>query len=367
MAKPDKLRVGFVIDGHVPRRSRPWEWLRGRSSNSAVGEMRFGWVARYLAKAIGGRARYSLFREWERYDAVVFLKSMSPSCQELARRLRRRGTKILFDVNVDYFTPAEGTFYYQGMAPTPQQTDDARRMAELSDALIADSIHIQRICEKHHPYVWWIPDNVALGLVPPYRAWKRNGKLDLLWSGEAVKLFELLRIDEILRAHAAHVRLVLITNDLSALARWFDPWKGKFQSLLAAVEHEVVPFESVQKLLARYGGGGGVFISPRFLDNTYNWGHTEWKITLPMVCGRVALGSPLPSYREVAQRSGGAGLRLCEGDEDWQQAFDAILAGDFDFAAEEQAAREVVRAHYSTPVVAEAHRACVAEICQGHG
>jgi glycosyltransferase involved in cell wall biosynthesis len=328
--------------------------------------MRFGWIARNLARETGNRVRYSLFRPWQRYDAVVFMKSMGAGCRALARQLRDRGTPVICDVNVDYFTPAEGTFYYQGMAPTTEQAACAQEFASLSDALIADSIHIERVCVQHHPKVRWIPDNVEWSIVPPYQSWKRNGKLDLLWSGEAVKLFELLSILPVLRKFASQIRLVLVTNDLAALDRWFEPWKSRFEELLASVEHRIVPFTTVEALLGLYGQGG-VFISPRFLDNTYNWGHTEWKITLPMACGRMALGSPLPSYREVGRRSEGAGLRLCENDEEWVQALDELLSGGFDFAMEENAARAVVQEHYSTPVVAAAHRAFIAEVCSGRG
>lgn len=327
--------------------------------------MRYGWLAESLAGETGGRVRYSLYRPWRRYDAVVFLKSNSAECRALARRLRSRGVRILFDVNVDYFTPAEGTFYYQGMAPTAEQTERAREMASLADALIADSSHIQRICEQHHPQVRWVPDNVKMSLVPAYRSWKRGAKLDLLWSGEAVKLFELIRLESVLKKFTGHVRLVLVTNDLSALDRWFEPWKGRFESMLAAIEHVIIPFQSVAKLLGVYNSGG-VFISPRFLDNTYNWGHTEWKITLPMACGRIALGSPLPSYRDVAERSNGRGMRLCESDEDWNAALDAVLSGGIDFAVEEEAARTVVAKHYSTAVVAAAHAKFVGDVCAGH-
>lgn len=354
------------MDGRLPRASRPWEWMLGRSSDSAVAQMRFRWVADQLAKETGNRIRYSVYRPRETYDAVVLLKTITPDCHALAEHLRQRGTRVILDVNVDYFTPAEGTFYYKGMAPTAEQTASVRRLAELSDALIADSIHIQRVCEPHHARSRWIPDNVNLQLVPPYRAWKRDGKLNLLWSGEAVKLFELLRIEEVLRSLAPHIRLVLVTNELSAMDRWFEPWKQRLERLLAAIEHEIIPFRSVKELLEVYNRGG-VFISPRYLDNTYNWGHTEWKIALPMVCGRVALASPLPSYQEVAQRSGGVGLRLCENDEDWKSAFDAIFSGDFDFHREEAAAREVIRSHYSTEVVARQHGAFVSEVCGVHG
>ena len=67
------LEVGFVIDGLLPRWPRVWQWVRGCPSDSAVGRMRFGW----LAEALRGQARYSLYRPWQRYDAVIFLKSMS--------------------------------------------------------------------------------------------------------------------------------------------------------------------------------------------------------------------------------------------------------------------------------------------------
>lgn len=361
-ATAGKLRVGFVIDGRVPAWRFPWQMLRGCPSESAVAEMRFGWMARHLNAAPESAVRYELYRPWQRYDAVVFLKSMGARHQQLARVLRARGTRVIFDVNVDYFTPASGTFYYEGMAPTAQQTDDARRMADVADALIADSSHLAAVCARHHGQVRWIPDNVAPELVPRENPSAREGKLHLLWSGEAVKLFELLSIEPVLRKFADRVRLTIITNDLAAMDRWFEPWKSRFAKLLPALEHKIVPFRSIRALLEVYARGG-VFLAPRFLDNTYNWGHTEWKITLPMACGRMALCSPLPSYRDVAERSRGRGLRLCATGDEWISAIETLLAGNIDLASEEAAAREVVAQFYSTPVVAALHREFLADVC----
>jgi hypothetical protein len=84
-----------------------------------------------------------------------------------------------------------------------------------------------------------------------------------------------------------------------------------------------------------------------------------------MGCGRIALGSPLPSYQDVAARSGGAGLRRCADDDAWAAALEDVLSGRIDFAAEERAACEVVEKFYSTSVVAAAHHQYVAEVC-GH-
>ncbi len=332
--------------------------------------MRFGWIARQLNADSASRVHYTLYQPWRRYDVVIFMKSMGADHQSLAQSLRKRGTRVVFDVNVDYFSETQGTFYYRGMAPTPQQIQDAHRMAELSDALIADSSHLATVCAQHHPQVRWISDNVNLRLAPraelnlasPWPPLVPGAKLDLLWSGESVKLFELLSIEEVLRKFANRVRLVLVTNSLAALDRWFDPWKARFESLLAAVEHVIVPFRSVRSLLYLYAHGG-VFISPRFLDNSYNHGHTEWKITLPMACGRFVLGSPLPSYLDVSIRSQGAGLRICADSDAWTTALDEILSSGIDLVKEGAAARAVVKDYYSTPVVAVAHREYLAHVC----
>ena len=363
-------RIGFVIDSQVPSwtavrsgRARPWAPLLGWPSGGSVAVMRFGWIARRVHAEAGAAWRYELFKPWRRYDAVVFLKSMGAECAALAGRLKRRGTRVVFDLNVDYLTPADGQFYYDGMAPTPAQHAAAHAMVRLADLVIADSSHLAAVAAQHHPHVAWIPDNVEMRTAPPWRAWRREGRLPLLWSGEAAKLFELLAIEQPLLQVADQVRLVLVTSSLAALARWPEAQRRRFEALLARVEHEIIPFHSIPRLFTIYARGG-VFIAPRFLDNTYNMGHTEWKITLPMACGRGVLASPLPSYADVARRPDGQGLRLCRSDDEWAAALGGAVRGDFFSDGEEKAARETVQAHYSTEVVARRHREVLADLIE---
>lgn len=364
-----RARIGFVIDNHVPGwnavrqlRCHPWDPLTGWDSRSSVGEMRFHWIAREVNRAAADLV-YELYRPWRSYDGVVFLKSSGTEAGALAERLRNSGTNVIFDLNVDYLTPASGTYYYEGMRPTEAQRDAALRMTALSDAVIADSSHLAEQGRAHHRCVRWVPDNVNFALVPPFQASPRGEKLRLLWSGEAVKLFELLKIESVLRRSAEKIRLVLVTNDLSAMNRWFGDHAARFRNLLACLDHEIVPFRSVENLMQIYAQGGAI-VSPRFLDNTYNLGHTEWKIALGMACGRVALCSPVPSYLDVAQRSGGRGIRICRTDDDWLAAIEELLTGG-EAAREEEAARDVIRTHYSTAVVARAHREFIAECLAG--
>lgn len=355
-------RVGFVVDSLLPswracfrqRTLRPL--VTGWPSNTAGTLMRFGWVADYINHFTDGRWVYELYRPWRSYQAVVFLKSMDSSCLRLAAELRHRKCSTVFDANVDYFTPASGTFYYAGMAPTPQQREESCAMAEKCDAVIADSRYLMEKVRPYNAQVTWIPDNVPDAWVVQGSQWclHPGQKLPLLWSGEAVKLFELLRIEPVLRRFRKHIHLRLITGKLDVLSRLHEPWQGRLRRLLADLECEILPFHDIPSLLAVYDSGG-VCISPRFLDNTYNMGHTEWKISLAMARGRVALASPQPSYCDLQQRAGEKGVRICADEVSWDTALDCMLAGGFSWEVEQGCASAVVRQYYATSVVAVAH------------
>ncbi len=346
-----RARVGWIINNQY-RTSRLVSHVSAH--NGGVALARFQWLADYVNAHAAFGLRHEVYRPWRRYDALVFLKSMGESSMRLVRTARTQGTRVVFDANVNYYE-SSGTEYYAGMLPTAVQRQEAIEITRAADGVIADSAFLASVCAEYNPRVEWITDSVRMDLVPPYAAWRyTDGRLPLLWSGEAVKLFELLAIEEVLHRYAERIRLVLVTNSLDALARWHAGYRARFESLLAAVPHEIVPYRSIPQLFSVYARGG-VCISPRFLDNSYNFGHTEWKITLAMACGRMALCSAVPSYEMAYERAVGRGIRICRSAEDWGRALDAILAGEIDMEAEGVAGRDVVARGYSTAVVAATH------------
>lgn len=318
--------------------------------------MRFGWVAQHVNHLPDRQWIYELYRPWRLYRAVVFVKSMDDACRKLAAALRQKEAFAVFDANVDYFTPATGTWYYAGMTPTPQQREQSCAMASSCDAVIADSRYLLEKVLPYNSRAVWIPDNIPDAWITERSSWRSQSrrKLPLLWSGEAVKLFEMLRIEPVLRRFKDYLRLRIVTGDLGALSRIHEPWQGRLRHLLADLECEVLPFKDIPALLALYDQGG-VCISPRFLDNSYNMGHTEWKISLAMARGRVALASPQPSYCDLQERAGGQGVRICSEEDEWDNALDSMLAGDFRWEEEQHQASTVVRRYYATSVVATAH------------
>lgn len=358
--RPER-RIGWII-GDQLEQSR--FYYRIDLNVGGISLTRYNWIARYVNAHPATGLRYEIYRPWKTYQGLLLLKSMGEKSVRLVQAYQRKGKKTIFDANVNYYE-AEGNEYYSGMLPSDRQIREAVAMTRLADGVIADSEFLQARCAQFNDRICWIPDNVDLREVPPYRPWKPDQKRwPLLWSGESVKLFELLAIREVLEKYARHFELVLITNDLAGLDRLVPAQRTALEALLGRLRVRIIPFETVSRLLDVYARGG-IMISPRFLDNSYNWGHTEWKITLPLACGRLVWCSPVPSYTRVAERSNGRGLRLCRTGQDWEQAFEEALSGQMEMDREEPAARQVVEKYYSTPVVAEQHAAFVRNLLNG--
>jgi hypothetical protein len=360
-------RVGFIINSRVPefaslRKGMPPHALAigWDDSGSPMSFMRFRWIAEALR---GSDWHYEVYRSWRRYDVVVFLKSMGSHCLALAKRLRERGTRIVFEANVDYYTRFEGDARLDAMIPSAQQRADAIAITETADAAIGSSRHLAGVCAEFNSRTAWIPDNVNLRLRPVrvQREPVRDGRLQVWWSGMAAKLFEFLAAEEAFLALADRVHLRLVTDDLErAKERWPVEVRERLERFLARMPHTVHRFRDIAGLLAHYAEGG-VIVSPRFLDTPYNLSHTEWKITLGMVCELPAIASPVPSYLDVAGRSAAGAVTICNASDEWRAALEACLENPARSRDSGRAAFETVREHYETGAVARQHAACLAE------
>ncbi len=361
-------KVGFIIDGQVPTlhnclvHHSLTPLFKGWQGSSSIQTARFQpLISQKYLESSG--LRYELFRPLRHYDAVVFLKSMNEDSILLARRCRRQNISTIFDLNIDYFSPASGVYYYEGMAPTVEQREQAQVMASICDAIISDSHWLNKVAQQFNPVTTRIPDAIPDFFFQEQCYWQPeiNKPIPLLWCGEAVKLFDLLLIEEVLRTLKEKIVLRIITNSLKAIDRIFQPWQGKLKKLLNDLQVEIIPFKNLDNLRKVYDQGG-VFISPRFLNNTYNMGHTEWKIALPMARNRIVLCSPQPSYKDVASLSQGKGIRICNTDEEWLGAFEKIVGADFDWQNEQKDIGQLVQQHYSASVIAKKHADFITQV-----
>lgn len=367
-------RVGFVINSRFPewramsRGMRPHHLLTGwPDRTSPMHYMRFGWIAREINRSPAAGLRYELFRPWRRYDAVVFLKSMAAGCIDHARRLKRQGTAVIFEANVDYYSRSEAPLPAGHLRPTLQQREQAVSMTEEASGVIASSSHLASICRHWNARTFRVCDHIPRSLLPSLRsgdAFSQN-PLPVWWSGMADKAADLLAAGDALRSMGDRIRLHLVTGNLQSALSRIDPASSEsVRSLLASVPHAIHPFRSIPELLRLYASGGGVIISPRFLENPYNQSHTEWKISLGMACGLPAIASPQPSYREVRDHAEDpSAVTICEHTEEWIAALEKSL--DLRrLATASRAARKTVETHYVTEAVAPQHARAVTSILE---
>lgn len=358
-------RVGFIINSRFPewkavmRGMKPHHLLTGwPDRHSPMNFMRFGWIAEVVNRDPGFGMRYELFKPWRHYDAVVFLKSMEAGCAIHAERLKEKGTKVIFEANVDYYTEGVEGMLPGHLRPTSAQREKAIRMTSLADGVIASSSHLTAICAAWNPNVFWVPDQIPARMIPTPQATvpHDDSALHVWWSGMADKASDLLAAGEAMRSIGKKIRLHLVTGDLkSAVSRLDATAAASLESLLSSVPHTTHRFRSIQNLLSLYAKNPGVVISPRFLENPYNQSHTEWKITLGMACGLPAIASPQPSYLDVRDRSArGSAVTICESCEEWKTAFETARRDGWHAEASE-AARRVFLEHYATEVVAPRH------------
>src|SRR5919199_1647226 len=120
--------------------------------------MRVANVARWINRNDRG-VHNELYDPGRRYDIVVFVKAMDGRTQAEAERIKRRGGRVVFDANVNYYE-IWGEYEVPGTEPTPEQRRDAIAMTKLADWVVADSTYLLGVVGKHTDAASWIPDNV---------------------------------------------------------------------------------------------------------------------------------------------------------------------------------------------------------------
>ena len=296
--------------------------------------MRVANVARWIDANDRG-FRNELYRRDRRYDVVVFVKAMSEAHLDVAERAQSAGARVVFDANVNYYE-IWGEYDIADTRPTEQQQREAEAMTCLADWVVADSSYLLGVVRKLNERASWIPDNVDTALFRPGRR-RDGGPLRLVWSGMARKAKPLLLVKDAL-ATLSDAELVVVSNE--------EP--TEVGELRTAIPTRFVPFDlrSYARLLRECD----VILSPKRLQNGYELGHTEWKITLGMAVGLPAVASPQQSYVEaIGHRGGGI---VADSPEEWTAALARLAADRGLREAMGARALETVRERYATPVVA---------------
>lgn len=266
------IRIGWYT--YLTPRQLPARQLRHHPA--AIVRMRYYDVATWI-NAHCADLHCELYDPAARYDVVVFLKMMNPAAQAAHQRAQDSGARTIFDFNVN-FIEEWGEFPIELTRPEQYHKDQAAWMLTHTDHVIADSTVLGEIAGRLAKGVTVIPDNVNLD---EFRACKqhRAGPLTLVWSGVAQKGYHLRLLREVL-PHTPEVRLLLLSDRPPEALADLAP--------LAPVAYR--RFNT--RTFARDLLAGDAVISPRAVINSYDIGHTEYKITTGMALGLPAIAHP---------------------------------------------------------------------------
>ncbi len=339
-----KARLGWITDRGLPRR---WHH-RWYMPLSDAGVMRFRNLVREM-RALDPALVHELYRPGGRYDLLVVLKCVTDEVRAVCEAQRQRGVKLVFDANVNYYS-VWGDFPVPNTRPSPGQQLNAMALTTTADGVVADSSFIAGECRRYNARVVHIPDNVNLAVFARTRRHRPSPKITLVWSGISQKAFHLSLIEGVLRRFAGRVRLWLVSNN--------QDYPECIKRLSAFLEVRHFDFS-----LKRYAGilrESDLIISPKLLNNSYELGHSEYKITLGMAAGLPALASPQRSYIEAVSHRG-SGL-ICTGEEQWHEALEQLTADAERRGRLGAEARKTVEERYASPIVAKQYRNFLREV-----
>src|SRR3972149_2042426 len=243
-----------------------------------------------------------LYKPWKKYDVVIFQKKFDDKALRLAQKLKKKGVKIILDINVNYY---DRTVLNTSAMP---QHNQIIQFTQIVDGIIASTEYIKNYAKKLFPEkkIICIPENITDNFFSVRKKTKeKNDHLKLMYVGYAVKAIEVLDIEKVLRElHKNYNLSLLLICDKNP------------EILVDGIKVGFIKYK--QRKIHKQMLGGDIFIAPRDLSNSYNSGHSFTKIGYPMSIGIPVIASKVSSYA-------GSPAILCESPTDWYDNLSLLL------------------------------------------
>lgn len=249
--------------------------------------------------------RLELYNRFRKYDMVIFLKTYGPKAFKLAGQLKRKGTKVVFDININVFE--SGSSYV-----SKEQTAEATKFASLCDVTLTNSPYTKRVLNEMEiaKEVRVIHEAISDDYFQPIDLEKDSEIPVLLWVGYAEKAKALDKIKPV---------LLELSKELDFKIRIISEKDPKLDHGSISLDYKPYKHQEIVKELKQ----ADAFIAPRDLTDPYNRGHSFTKIGIAMAAGLPVFASPVPSYINSP-------AILCKNNEDWLNALGDYLKGEVD-------------------------------------
>ncbi len=279
----------------------------------------------------------SLFRKYSNYDVVVFQKTFGKRYQDIAAGLKKKGVKVVFDINVNYVSEK----ITGNSTVTDRQKDDVKRMISLADSVITPTKFLYNIYREYHDNVVLIEESISKRFYECFKEHIDGNIVKLVYCGYAIKAQELKPIADILKKqYSKKIDIITICEK--------DP-------KLDFLEYEYVFFDYARlpEMLLK----GDICIVPRDLTVEYNLGHTFTKIGYPMSVGLCVLASPVPSYKNSP-------AVLCESLDDWEKSLNDLIMDVDKRKSLARLGREYCQENYSIDIIGQKYLECFNNLIQ---
>lgn len=262
-----------------------------------------------------------LYKPWKKYDAVIFQKAFRNEHFLLAKALKKKGVKIVLDLNTTVFN----------------SNKNVQTFIRLTDWLLVSSPYLLNSAKKTFPQQRvslieeHIPDIV-------FSVQKNINPLPktLVYAGYAQKASEIFNIENILKSfRKQHFFSILFLCEK-------DP-----RISIDGIECTFVKYH--QHIVHKQLLDGDIFIAPRDLTDPTNYGHSFSKIGLPMAIGLPVIASPIPAYE-------GSPALLCATDKEWQDNLSLLFTNTNKRAALSKKGQLYCKNRYSTEKITLAYR-----------
>jgi len=275
-------------------------------------------------------------------DIGILIRWQDESAFDLVNRLRDKKVKTVLDLCVNYFDEA-GPFP-GGHGVTPIQVKAVKKTARVVDRITCGSEYIRTKAKLFDSKALYLPESIDY---KHFRFQKNKQDFDkpilmAIWSGQPEKSVEVAMLQHKLKTRQIPLTIISEKKPIMPHNYNYIPWS----------------YYSFPKSIL----SGDFCISPRRADNTYDLGHSHFKIGAFMSQGVPALAAPLPSYKELIMATGAG--RICESDVEWEIALNEILENRKRLWEWSQAAYEGMK-EYSTESVAGKYAKFFQELLDG--
>lgn len=236
-------------------------------------------------------------------DIAVFVRWQDEQAYQLARQQKQKGQRIVFDLCVNFFD--ETGLFEGGYGTTRERVTEAQRMGEVADVITCGSEFIRKRASEFHPRTVYLSESIdgRHFRFEKFPSDFNRPALTAVWSGQPSKSTELAALYPLLARRG--ISLIVISEKRPPLPGPYTcvPWS------YYTFPHAILK--------------GDLCVTPRRTDNPYDCGHSHFKIGVFMAQGVPALASPLPSYIEVIEKTGGG--RICASESAWAAALDEVV------------------------------------------